>query len=112
MRSFLLCSTLSRTVIAAQYLGVVDTALAQTSPSAEISQGKVVLTKLSPPIYPPLARQARITGDVKIQLRIRKDGGIESAEVVSGHAVLKQAALESAQQSQFECQGCGQALTA
>ncbi len=71
----------------------------------------VVLTKLSPPIYPPLARQARITGDVKVQVEVREDGNIGSAEVVSGHPILKQAALDSARKSTFACGGCSEALT-
>jgi TonB family protein len=63
-----------------------------------------VLTNLYLPIYPPLARQARIAGDVKIQLRIQRNGSVDSAEVISGHPMLKQAALESAQKSTFECE--------
>jgi TonB family protein len=65
-----------------------------------------VLSKLVPPVYPPLARMARITGDVKVHVLIRKDGSVESAEVISGHPILKQAALESAQKSEFECRDC------
>jgi TonB family protein len=64
----------------------------------------VVLAKLSPPVYPPLARQARIAGDVKIQVGIRQDGSVASAEVISGHPMLKQAALDSVRKSKFECQ--------
>jgi protein TonB len=56
--------------------------------------------------YPPLARQANITGDVELKLEIRKDGSIQSASVVSGHPMLTQAALNSAQRSHFECRGC------
>jgi TonB family protein len=81
---------------------------AQGPASETTSQIGVALTKLTPPIYPPLARQARITGDVKIQVLIRKDGSVESAEVISGHPILKLAALESAQKSQFECRGCAE----
>jgi TonB family protein len=81
----------------------------ETTSSATPEVG-VVLVKLSPPIYPPLARQARITGDVSVQVSIRKDGSIESAEVISGHPMLKQAALDSARKSTFECRGCGDPL--
>jgi outer membrane biosynthesis protein TonB len=45
-------------------------------------------------------------GDVKLDLSIHRDGSVESADVVSGHAMLKQAALEGARRSQFECRGC------
>jgi hypothetical protein len=44
-------------------------------------------------------------------LRIRPDGNVESADIISGHPMLKEAALESARQSQFECKQCAQALT-
>jgi TonB family protein len=84
-----------------------QSAFAQGAAQAETPQTGVVITKLSPPVYPPLSRQARVTGDVKIALRIRQDGSVESAEVISGHPMLKQAALDSAQKSEFECRGCG-----
>lgn len=89
----------------------VREALAQAGATAEASQ-TVVLVKLSPLVYPPLARQAQISGEVKIQLAIRRDGHVESAVAMSGHAMLKQAALESAQKSQFECRECGEGGTA
>ena len=78
----------------------------QVPSSADTPQTAAVLTKLLPPIYPPLSRQAHIMGDVKIALRIRQDGSVESAEVISGHPRLIQAALESAQRSTFECRDC------
>jgi len=80
---------------------------AQTKAAAGVitPETRVALTNLSSPVYPPLARQARITGDVTVQIHIRKDGKVESAEVVSGPQMLKQAALESAQKSTFECEG-------
>jgi protein TonB len=42
------------------------------------------------PTYPPLARQAGISGDVELKLEIRKDGSVQSATVVSGHPMLTQ----------------------
>jgi len=83
---------------------------AQTS--AQISpapQGRVVLSKLSPAVYPPLARAPRVSGDVEIALRIGPDGSVESAQVVKGHPLLKEAALDSARKSKFECRECGEA---
>ncbi len=84
---------------------------AQDAASAQTPQTGVVLVKLSPPLYPPLARQAMISGEVKVELAIRKDGGVESAKLFSGHPMLAPAALESAKTSQFECAGCGEAVT-
>lgn len=86
----------------------VEHASAQSAQSPDAPQSGVVLTKLSDPTYPRLAQQARIAGDVDLVLAIRRDGSVKSAVVVSGHSMLKQAALDSAQRSQFECRGCGE----
>jgi TonB family protein len=74
------------------------------------TQESVVLTRLFPPVYPPLAKQTRITGDVELTLEVRADGSLESAIVVNGHPLLKQAALDSAQHSQFASRDCGQEM--
>lgn len=79
--------------------------VAQTN--ARPPEPEVILTKLSTPIYPRPAQQARVAGDVGLHLRIRPDGGLESADVVSGPAMLRRAALDSARQSLFECRHCG-----
>ena len=68
------------------------------------------MIKLSTPEYPPLARMARIAGEVKVTVSLRKDGAVELAEA-TGHPLLKQAALESAQKSTFECRGCTKEAT-
>lgn len=102
MRQFLLIAVCS---LCASSAGTAAQNVAAQAPASDATP-QAVLTKLSPPVYPPLARQARIMGDVKVQVLIRKDGSVASAEVVSGHPMLKQAALESAQKSEFECKAC------
>ena len=77
--------------------------LAQVGP---LGERKAVLMKLSPPTYPALSRQARIVGDVRIKISLRPDGSVASTEVIGGHPMLKQAALESAQKSTFGCRDC------
>ena len=69
------------------------------------------LVSLFSPKYPPLAAEARITGEVEVKLEIQKDGSVESAEVVSGHPMLTQVALDSARQSRFACSTCTADLT-
>lgn len=88
-------------------LTIVGYGAAQVTQNADSPKSGALLTKLYDPTYPPLARQARITGDVDVMLTIRRDGSVESAVVVSGHPMLREAALVSAQQSQFECGRCG-----
>ena len=85
---------------------MLSMARAQQVPSAP-QEPLVKITKLSPPVYPPLTREAHIAGDVVVRLLIGQDGTVKSAAVVSGHPRLKQAALDSAKNSEFECEGCG-----
>lgn len=47
------------------------------------------------PIYPPLAKQARIQGVVRLEAIISKQGQIENLRVMSGHPLLIQAALDA-----------------
>ena len=50
------------------------------------------------PVYPPLARQARIQGTVRFNAIIGKDGRIENLTLVSGHPLLVPSATEAVKQ--------------
>ena len=54
----------------------------------------MLLLKTSP-LYPPIARAARVQGTVVLQATISKTGSIENLHVVSGPAMLQQAALDA-----------------
>jgi protein TonB len=54
------------------------------------------------PAYPPLARQARIQGAVRLEAVISQDGAIENLKVVSGHPLLVQAALDAVAQWRYQ----------
>jgi protein TonB len=54
------------------------------------------------PVYPPLARQTRISGTVRLHAIISKDGTIQQLEVVSGHPLLQQAALDAVRQWRYQ----------
>lgn len=86
--------------------------LAQEQPSESLAQqGSVSITSLAKPTYPPLARSARVMGDVQLELKVRADGTVESAVVLSGHEMLRETALESVRNSKFACLRCGDAAT-
>jgi TonB-like protein len=105
-------SSLTVALVAAAILATaVVESLAQIATISDPQQPEPVMSRLSPPIYPPLAKQARITGDVNLVLAVRQDGSIQSAAAGSGHPLLKQAALISAQQSRFECRNCSEMVT-
>jgi TonB family protein len=50
------------------------------------------------PVYPPIAKAARIQGTVVFDVRIGVTGKIESMKVISGPAMLQQAAMDSLKQ--------------
>jgi len=50
------------------------------------------------PVYPALAKQARIQGTVRFQAIIGTDGAVRSLQLVSGHPLLVAAARDAVQQ--------------
>jgi periplasmic protein TonB len=56
------------------------------------------LIKQIVPAYPPTARQLRISGTVHLLGIIAKDGTIQRLQVLSGHPLLRQAALDAVSQ--------------
>lgn len=61
----------------------------------------LLVTKVQP-VYPPLARQARIQGTVTLQALISKDGDIENLQLISGHPMLVPAAIEAVRQWKYK----------
>jgi protein TonB len=53
------------------------------------------------PNYPPLARQARISGTVVLHALISKDGSIENLTLISGHPMLAPAAIDAVKQWKY-----------
>jgi len=53
------------------------------------------------PSYPPLARQTRISGTVRLHAIISKSGTVQQLEVISGHPLLVQAALDAVKQWKY-----------
>lgn len=54
------------------------------------------------PLYPALARQARIQGQVVLRAIISRDGTIENLQVISGHPMLAPAAVEAVRQWRYK----------
>jgi TonB family protein len=58
-------------------------------------------TKKVDPDYPPIARAARAEGKVMVQITTSPEGKVIQAEVVEGHPLLRDAALQAARQWEF-----------
>ena len=73
---------------------------------ARIKQGGAVtaasIITQTPPVYPPLARQARIQGGVVLHAIIDREGKVAQLEVVSGHPLLVQSALDAVKQWRYK----------
>ena len=54
-----------------------------------------LLVQKTTPVYPPIAKAARVSGTVVIQAMISKTGSIENLKVISGPAMLQSAAMDA-----------------
>jgi len=63
-------------------------------------QAALLVNKVQP-LYPPLARQTRISGTVRLHAIISKTGVIQELSVISGHPLLVRAALDAVQQWRY-----------
>jgi protein TonB len=54
------------------------------------------------PLYPALARQARIQGNVVLHAIIDKEGKVAELQVISGHPLLVQSALDAVKQWRYK----------
>jgi len=61
--------------------------------SGGVAQG--MLLQKTVPLYPPIAKAARVSGTVVLQATISKTGTIENLRVISGPAMLTQAAMDA-----------------
>src|SRR5215472_5959273 len=62
------------------------------------------LTHAEPVLYPPLARQTRISGTVVAKASVASDGKVDHVEIVSGHPLLQQTVVDNLQRWTFSPQ--------
>lgn len=67
--------------------------------SGGVLNGKA--TSLPKPPYPPAARAVRASGAVSVQVLIDESGNVVSASAVSGHPLLRAAAVAAARSAKF-----------
>jgi len=69
-------------------------------PISQGISGGTLLRRVQP-VYPPEARRLRLEGSVLLEANVAEDGQIQDLKVVSGQAVLAQAAVEAVKQWQY-----------
>jgi len=69
----------------------------------ELSQEEAqhLLRRKVPPVYSPLAKASRVSGVVVVNAVVNKEGGVEEVAAVEGPAMLRQAAMDSVKQWQY-----------
>lgn len=67
--------------------------------SGGVLNGKAI--SLPPPPYPPIARAAKASGTVVVQVTVDENGNVISAHAVSGHPLLQAAAAAAARGAKF-----------
>jgi protein TonB len=66
---------------------------------SHMSEGDLI--RKAQPTYPPLARSARIQGQVVLAAIISKEGTIEKLRILAGHPMLVQSALDAVSQWRY-----------
>ena len=77
-----------------------STAYAQAVRLSDAEAKKIVKTRTSPE-YPPLAKQMRVTGEVRLDVYLNEDGSLDKIHVVSGNALLAGAAQNAVKNWKF-----------
>lgn len=67
--------------------------------SGGVLQGSA--TKRVEPVYPPLAKAAKVSGAVVVEVTIDETGKVIEARAISGHPLLKDSAVEAAREWTF-----------
>lgn len=67
--------------------------------NSSVLNGKAI--SLPKPGYPPAARAVRAGGTVSVQLAVDEEGNVTAAEAISGHPLLRAAAVTAAKGAKF-----------
>ena len=76
--------------------------IVQKKVSITADVARSLLLQMPTVAYPPIAKAARISGTVELRATISETGSVEVLEVVSGPAMLQQAALDAVRQWQYK----------
>jgi len=84
-----------------------------SAPSGTVSEAESLqhLKQKVDPVYPPIAKAAQVQGDVVLSISIDTKGNVASEKVLSGPAMLQQAAMDAVKKWQFAPFAAGGAST-
>src|SRR5215510_12302307 len=99
IRELIIVVSLLFSISLAQTGKTSDAEIAVRKPGIALKQEAI---KKVEPVFPPIAKAARASGEVKVEVTIDKAGKVISARVLSGHPLLRDAALTAARQWEFK----------
>ncbi len=73
--------------------------VARHPPVSHMMEGNLIFRVQ--PDYPPIAREARVQGQVILRAMIGREGAIENLQVLSGHPMLVRAAMDAVRQWRY-----------
>jgi TonB family protein len=86
--------------------GGANTATANTAAPKKVSVSGGVLQgnaiKKAQPPYPPIAKAAKASGPVQVQIIVSEEGKVMEANAISGHPLLRDSAVEAARKWEFK----------
>jgi len=91
-----------QTAPAVQSQGSSTPATTKTSAQVQLSPGSAQVISRVNPSYPLLAKQMKVQGAVILEALISKSGSIQDIQVLSGPAILSEAAREAVRQWHFK----------
>jgi len=81
---------------------VTDSAENRAPPTEDLEfSGEPLLTRRVEPVYPELAKRARIQGVVILEVHIDEQGIVTDIELIRGHPLLTQAAIDAVRQWKY-----------
>lgn len=67
-------------------------------PEAEAKRAAVEKTA---PVYPPMARQMKVTGRVVVNATVKEDGTVDDVKIETGSPILARAAVDAVKKWRF-----------
>jgi TonB family protein len=85
-------------------LSTLANPVSSSTPSmvAQSDLENVIATSKIPPVYPPVAKQRRLSGSVVVEGIVGTDGKITKLQLVSGQPIFRDAAFEAVKQWKFK----------
>lgn len=69
-------------------------------------QPTIMVEKYEPPLYPTMARHARVEAKVRLALVVEPDGAVSEARIVEGHPMFRTVSTDAIKKWRFACDGC------